>query len=71
MIFRDHAAEVVAALDAHGVCVSAGAACNTGLEASATMKAMGLPAAVRFSLSRFTTMGELDRTLEIVQTATK
>jgi len=71
VIFRDHAAEVVAALDAHGVCVSAGAACNTGLEASATMKAMGLPAAVRFSLSRFTTAGELDDALGIIQTATK
>jgi cysteine desulfurase len=69
VIFRDHAAEVVAALDAHGVCVSAGAACNTGLEPSATMKAMGLPAAVRFSLSRYTTMGELDETLAIIQLA--
>jgi cysteine desulfurase len=69
VIFRDHAAEVVAALDAHGVCVSAGAACNTGLEPSATMKAMGLPAAVRFSLSRFTTASELDEALAIVEKA--
>ena len=66
VIFRDHAAEVVAALDAHGVCVSAGAACNTGLESSGTMKAMGLPAAVRFSLSRYTTAAELDETVAII-----
>ena len=66
VIFRDHAAEVVAALDAHGVCVSAGAACNTGLEPSGTMKAMGLPAAVRFSLSRYTTSAELDETVAII-----
>jgi len=69
VIFRDHAAEVVASLDAHGVCVSAGAACNTGLEPSGTMKAMGLPAAVRFSLSRFTTAGEIDEAVTIVGAA--
>lgn len=64
--------EVVRALDARGVCVSAGAACNSGrVEPSATMKALGLPlrvamGAVRFSLSRYTTEEEIDRTIEIV-----
>jgi cysteine desulfurase len=64
--------ELVRMLDANGICVSAGAACNSGkVEPSATMKAMGKPlreamGAVRFSLSRYTTQGELDRAVEIV-----
>lgn len=71
--FHDVAAdEIVRALDAEGVCTSAGAACNSGqVEASATMKAMGLPlrqamGAVRFSLSRYTTADEIDRAVEVV-----
>jgi cysteine desulfurase len=58
--------EVVRALDEAGICASAGAACHSGIpEPSATMKAMGKPlavgmGAVRFSLSRFTTAGEVD-----------
>lgn len=71
--FHDVAAdEIVRALDAEGVCTSAGAACNSGqIEASATMKAMGLPlrqamGAVRFSLSRYTTADEIDRAVEVV-----
>jgi cysteine desulfurase len=66
---------VVRAIDAEGVCVSAGAACNSGsIEPSSTMKAMGLPlhvgmGAVRFSLSRYTTAEEIDRTVEIVAAA--
>jgi cysteine desulfurase len=64
--------EMVRALDAKGICVSAGAACHSGtVEPSGTMKAMGLPldvamGAVRFSLSRYTTAEEIDRTIEAV-----
>jgi cysteine desulfurase len=63
---------VVRAIDAEGVCVSAGAACHSGnVEPSSTMKAMGMPlhiamGAVRFSLSRYTTEAEIDRAVEIV-----
>jgi cysteine desulfurase len=66
---------VVRAIDAEGVCVSAGAACHSGnVEPSSTMKAMGLPldiamGAVRFSLSRYTTEEEVDRAVEIVAAA--
>ncbi|HET7433840.1 MAG TPA: cysteine desulfurase family protein [Thermoanaerobaculia bacterium] len=71
--FHDrYADEIVRALDAEGVCVSAGAACNSGkIEASSTMKAMGRPlrvamGAVRFSLSRYTTEEEVARAVEAV-----
>lgn len=58
---------IVLALDEAGVCVSGGAACHSGkTEPTATMKAMGRPAAVRFSLSRYTTADEIDRAIEIV-----
>ncbi|HUR81210.1 MAG TPA: cysteine desulfurase family protein [Thermoanaerobaculia bacterium] len=64
--------EIVRALDAKGICTSAGAACHSGnVEPSGTMKAMGLPlhvamGAVRFSLSRYTTEAEIDETIRIV-----
>lgn len=64
--------EVVRALDAEGICVSAGAACHSGkVEPSGTMKAMGRPlriamGAVRFSLSRYTTAEEIERAVETV-----
>jgi cysteine desulfurase len=64
--------EIVRALDEEGVCVAAGAACHSGkVEPSSTMKAMGKPlhvamGAVRFSLSRYTTAEEVDRTANIV-----
>ncbi len=64
--------EMVRALDASGICTSAGAACHSGsVEPSGTMKAMGLPlrvamGAVRFSLSRFTTAAEIGQTVEAV-----
>ena len=64
--------EIVRMLDAEGICVSAGAACHSGtVEPSSTMKAMGKPlriamGAVRFSLSRYTTAEEIERTVEIV-----
>jgi cysteine desulfurase len=66
--------EMVRALDAEGICVSAGAACHSGtVEPSGTMKAMGRPlrvamGAVRFSLSRYTTAEEIERTVETVAT---
>ena len=66
---------VVRAIDAEGVCVSAGAACHSGnIEPSSTMKAMGVPlhaamGAVRFSLSRYTTEAEIDRAVGIVMDA--
>jgi cysteine desulfurase len=73
--FHDtYADEIVRALDAEGVCASAGAACHSGtVEPSVTMKAMRLPpriamGAVRFSLSRYTTREEIDRAIEIVCT---
>jgi len=56
-----------------GVCASAGAACGSGsLEASPVLKAMGVPldqahGAVRFSLSRETTVAEIDEALAIIQ----
>jgi cysteine desulfurase len=64
--------EIVRALDAGGICTSAGAACHSGsVEPSSTMKAMGLPlrvamGAVRFSLSRYTTEEEIDQVVEKV-----
>jgi cysteine desulfurase len=71
--FHDIAAdEMVRALDAGGICVSAGAACHAGtVEPSNTMKALGKPlriamGAVRFSLSRYTTAEEIDQTVQIV-----
>ena len=71
--FHDTAAdEIVRALDAVGICVSAGAACHSGrVEPSGTMKAMGLPlrvamGAVRFSLSRYTTAEEIEQAVETV-----
>lgn len=74
--FHDVAAdELVRAIDAEGVCVSAGAACHSGsVEPSSTMKAMGLPlrvamGAVRFSLSRYTTQEDVDRAADIVSAA--
>jgi cysteine desulfurase len=71
--FHDaYADEIVRALDAEDVCVSAGAACHSGkVEPSGTMKAMNKPlrvamGAVRFSLSRYTTGEELERALEVI-----
>jgi cysteine desulfurase len=64
--------EMVRALDAEGICTSAGAACHSGsVEPSGTMKAMGLPlhvamGAVRFSLSRYTTDAEIDQVIDVV-----
>ena len=68
-----YADDIVRALDAEGVCTSAGAACHSGnVDPSGTMKAMSKPlhvamGAVRFSLSRYTTEAEIDRAVEIVE----
>jgi cysteine desulfurase len=76
--FHDAAAdEIVRALDARGLCASAGAACHSGsVEPSGTMKAMGKPlrvamGAVRFSLSRYTTAEEIDQAIAIVTETVK
>ena len=55
-----------------GICASAGAACASGsLEPSHVLKAMGIDprvahGAIRFSLSRYTTQAEVDRTLAVL-----
>jgi cysteine desulfurase len=59
-------------LSERGICASAGAACSSGsLEPSHVIRAMGLEdrvahGTVRFSLSRFTTDAEIDRTMEVL-----
>ncbi|NLX22558.1 MAG: aminotransferase class V-fold PLP-dependent enzyme [Phycisphaerae bacterium] len=59
-------------LSNHEVCASSGSACSSGsLEPSHVLTAMGIEepwthGAIRFSLSRFTTADEIDRTLAIV-----
>lgn len=64
---------IVRALDAEGVCTSAGAACHSGkVEPTATMKAMHKPlreamGTVRFSLSRYTTAAEIDAAVAAVR----
>lgn len=59
-------------LGRHGVCASAGSACTTGsLAPSHVLTAMGLDSraargSIRFSLSRYNTGAEIDRTLDIL-----
>lgn len=63
---------LLAAMDMEGVAVSHGSACSSGaLEPSRILLNMGLSrdvarSSLRFSLSRFTTEEEIDRTLEII-----
>lgn len=63
---------IVIALDLSGIATSTGSACSSGrVEPSAVLLAMGLSpddarATVRFSLSRFTTAEEVDRTLALL-----
>jgi cysteine desulfurase len=63
---------IMTLLDQQGICVSTGAACHsTTHESSPTLRAMDVPDAlargsVRFSLGRFNTAGEIDRTLQIL-----
>lgn len=62
------ASTVMKALDDAEICVSGGGACFSGkAEPTATMRAMGKPAAVRFSTSRFTTDDEIDATLTVLE----
>jgi cysteine desulfurase len=64
---------IVIALDLSGVAASTGSACSSGrVEPSPVLLAMGLSpedarATVRFSLSRFTTEEEVDRTVSLVR----
>jgi cysteine desulfurase len=66
-------AEVLAKLD--GVAASTGSACHAGsVELSGVLKAMGVTAehgmgAVRFSLGRGTTAGQIDRVLDMLRAA--
>jgi cysteine desulfurase len=59
-------------LSEQGICASAGAACSSGsLEPSHVLRAMGIDervahGAIRFSLSRFTTEREIERTMEVL-----
>jgi cysteine desulfurase len=61
--------EILAQLDAAGVCVSTGSACNAESEkASAVLTAMKIPieiarGSIRFSLGRYNTESEIDKTL--------
>lgn len=69
--------DLVIALDMAGIATSHGSACSSGaLEPSRILISMGIPmplakSAVRFSLSRFTTMEEIDQTIEIVSEIVK
>jgi cysteine desulfurase len=72
--FRGADAEgIVIGLDLSGVAVSTGAACSSGrVEPSHVLLAMGLTAdearsTVRFSLSRFSTIEEIDRTVALLR----
>lgn len=76
--FRQLEAEaLLLLLSERGVCCSAGAACSSGsLEASAVIKAMRVPdefahGTLRFSLSRETTLDEVDQGIEIVVACAK
>ncbi|MEA3367737.1 MAG: aminotransferase class V-fold PLP-dependent enzyme, partial [Planctomycetota bacterium] len=59
-------------LDQHGICASSGSACTTGsLEPSHVLRAMGVPftaahGSVRFSLSVYNTMGEIETVLDML-----
>ena len=59
-------------LDQHGICASSGSACTTGsLEPSHVLRAMGLPytaahGTLRFSFSRYNTIEEVDRIIEVL-----
>jgi cysteine desulfurase len=63
---------ILAQLDAAGICVSTGSACNAeSHEASAVLRAMNVPytvarGSIRFSLGRYNTESEIDYTLEVL-----
>ncbi len=66
------AQDLLAALDAQGICCSAGSACTTGsVEPSHVLSAMGVSerdakSSLRFSFSHFNQESEIDRALEII-----
>ncbi|HLC66063.1 MAG TPA: cysteine desulfurase family protein [Candidatus Nanoarchaeia archaeon] len=66
---------LLALLDEQGICVSTGSACESySLEPSHVLQAMKVPAeyaqgTLRFTLSRYTTKDELDKTVEILKAA--
>jgi cysteine desulfurase len=59
-------------LDREGICVSTGSACHSSSRvASPTLRAMNVPytaaqGSIRFSLGRYNTEAEIDRTLEVL-----
>lgn len=59
-------------LNEYGVCASSGSACTSGsLEPSHVLRAMGVPftaihGSIRFSLSRYNTEAEIDKTIEVM-----
>ena len=59
-------------LNEYGICASSGSACTSGsLEPSHVLRAMGVPftaihGSIRFSLSRYNTEAEIDKTIEII-----
>jgi len=69
---RLEAEAILLLLSEQGICASAGAACSSGsLEPSHVLRAMKIDekiahGAIRFSLSRYTTMKEIDRTLAVL-----
>ena len=69
---RLEAEAILLLLSEQGICASAGAACSSGsLEPSHVLKAMKIDpkiahGAIRFSLSRYTTEAEIDRTLAVL-----
>jgi cysteine desulfurase len=69
---RLEAEAILLLLSEQGICASAGAACSSGsLEPSHVLRAMKIDekiahGAIRFSLSRYTTIEEIERTLEVL-----
>jgi cysteine desulfurase len=69
---RLEAEAILLLLSEQGICASAGAACSSGsLEPSHVLQAMKLDpkiahGTIRFSLSRYTAQGEIDRTLAVL-----
>jgi cysteine desulfurase len=63
---------ILSMLDDAGVCVSTGSACNADSEdVSAVLRAMKIPlpiarGSIRFSLGRYNTIDEIDRTLDVL-----
>jgi cysteine desulfurase len=59
-------------LDREGICVSTGSACHSTTKVSSpTLRAMNIPytaaqGSIRFSLGRYNTEAEVDRTLEVL-----